>query len=144
MQLDGVDTPIGDPYLGVVTGFQPAGRAPAPAPLDLLQDFVNTEIPEWSQDDLGSPAALSAWLVERGLLDADAGLVAPEAFVRARTLRSCLRSLALANTTGQAPEPGDSAASVEELGALRFVLAVGDDGAPVIAPAGEGVTRLCQ
>jgi hypothetical protein len=74
-----------------VTGFQPAGRAPAPAPLDLLQDFVNTEIPEWAQDDLGSPAALSVWLVERGLLDAGSPLPSPEAFLRARTLRSCLR-----------------------------------------------------
>ena len=131
----------GDPYLGVVTGFQPAGRAPAPAPLDLLQDFVNTEIPEWAQDDLGSPAALSAWLAERGLLESDPTLVSPEAFLRARALRSCLRSLALANTTGRPPEPAGAAASLDELEALRFVLAVGADGAPVIAPAGEGVDR---
>ena len=74
---------LGEPYGGVVTGFQPAGRAPAPAPLDLLQDFVNTEIPEWAQDDLGSPVALSAWLGERGLLDRDAEPASSEAFVRA-------------------------------------------------------------
>ena len=125
-----------------MTGFQPAGRAPAPAPLDLLQDFVNTEIPEWAQDDLGSPAALSAWLVERGLLDPDAEPASAEAFLRARTLRSCLRTLALANTTGLPSEPRRcSRAGVAELGSLRFGLAVGDDGAPTLAPAGEGVDR---
>jgi len=129
----------GDPYLGVVTGFQPAGRAPAPAPLDLLQDFVNTEIPEWAQDDLGSPAALSTWFEERGLLDPDAEPASSDAFLRARALRSCLRSLALANTTGVPHEPAGVAASLAELGALRFVLAVGDDGSPVLAPAGDGV-----
>ena len=122
-----------------MTGFQPAGRAPAPAPLDLLQDFVNTEIPEWAQDDLGSPAALSAWLVERGLLDAGSPPPSPEAFLRARALRSCLRALALANTTGAVPEPAAAAAALAELQPIRFGLAIGDDGAPTIAPAGEGV-----
>ena len=59
-------TPPTSPRLALVTAsFQPAGRSPAPAPLDLLQDFVNTEIPEWAQDDIGSPAALADWLVGR-------------------------------------------------------------------------------
>ena len=138
--IAGVDTMPADPYLGVVTGFQPAGRAPAPAPLDLLQDFVNTEIPEWAQDDLATPAALSAWLAERGLLDPRDGPASADAFLRARSLRSCLRSLALANTTG-IPPGADATAGVAELGPLRFALAVGDDGAPTLAPAGEGVDR---
>ena len=131
-----------DPYLGVVTGFQPAGRAPAPAPLDLLQDFVNTEIPEWAQDDLATPAALSAWLAgARAARSPDAEPASADAFLRARSLRSCLRSLALANTTGMPPDPDATAASLAELGPLRFALAVGDDGAPTLAPAGEGVDR---
>ena len=113
--IAGVDTVPADPYLGVVTGFQPAGRAPAPAPLDLLQDFVNTEIPEWAQDDLATPAALSAWLAERGLLDPRDGPASADAFLRARSLRSCLRSLALANTTG-IPPGADATAGVAELG----------------------------
>ena len=121
-----------------MTGFQPAGRAPAPPPLDLLQDFVNTEIPEWARDDLGSPAALAAWLTARGLLEPATGPVTPEEFLRARALRSWLRSLALANTTGLPPEPRDMAASLAELESLRFVLAVGSGGAPVILPGGEG------
>ena len=124
-----------------MTGFQPAGRAPAPAPLDLLQDFVNTEIPEWAQDDLGSPAALSAWLGARGLLDPDAEPASSEAFLRARALRSCLRALALANTTGLPLEPGAATGGVDGLVGLRFGLAIGNDGAPTLAPAGEGVDR---
>ena len=124
-----------------MTGFQPAGRAPVPAPLDLLQDFVNTEIPEWAQDDLGSPAALAAWLGERGLLDPDAEPASSEAFLRARALRSCLRALALANTTGLPLEPGAATGGVDGLGGLRFGLAIGNDGAPTLAPAGDGVDR---
>ena len=125
-----------------MTGFQPAGRAPAPAPLDLLQDFVNTEIPEWAQDDLGVAGR------PVGLARRSAGCSIPvpqpasaDAFLRARALRSCLRALALANTTGLPPEPGAAAAALAELGPLRFGLAIGNDGAPTLAPAGEGVDR---
>ena len=130
-----------DPYVGVVTGFQPAGRDPAPAPLDLLQDFVNTEIPEWAQDDLGSPAALSAWLVERGLLDPAPGLPPPRPFsVPGRCGRACGRSRSPIPPACP-PEPAAAGAGVAELGSLRFALAIGDDGAPTLAPAGEGVDR---
>ena len=125
-----------------MTGFQPAGRAPAPAPLDLLQDFVNTEIPEWAQDDLGSPVALSAWLGERGLLEPGRRARFVGGISPGRTLRSCLRRLALANTTGRLPlEPGAATGGVDGLGGLRFGLAIGNDGAPTLAPAGEGVDR---
>ena len=82
-------------------GFQPAGRAAAPPPLDLVQDFVNTEIPEWARDDIGTPAELGAWLQARGLL-AVAEDVTAEDFVSARELRAALRSLAFLNTTGEA------------------------------------------
>jgi predicted RNA-binding Zn ribbon-like protein len=123
-----------------VTAFQPAGRTPAPAPLDLLQDFVNTEIPEWAQDDIGSPAALADWLAGRGLLDSS-DAVTPEEFLRARAFRSCLRSLALANTTGRPLTPDARGAWSDELGRLVFALELGPDGAPSFAPAGDGVDR---
>jgi predicted RNA-binding Zn ribbon-like protein len=86
----------------VADDFQPGGRAPAPAPLRLVQDFVNTEVPDFDQDDVATPAALTVWLAARGLAKAsdevDAAL-----FVDARALRSALRDLALANTVGTAP-----------------------------------------
>lgn len=84
-------------------GFQPAGRAPAPPPLDLVQDFVNTEIAVWAVDDIATPQALAAWLHARGLLGAEA-VVDPDAFVRARALRSVLRELASLNADGSIPD----------------------------------------
>jgi predicted RNA-binding Zn ribbon-like protein len=84
-------------------GFQPAGRAPAPPPLDLVQDFVNTEIPEWARDDISTPRELAAWLRSRGLLGQDE-VVDAEVFVSARSLRAVLRELALANTLGRGPD----------------------------------------
>ena len=84
-------------------GFQPGGRAAAPAPLDLVQDFVNTEIPDWARDDISSPALLAGWLRARDLLDEDEA-VSAEGFVAARELRAALRELALLNTLGNAPD----------------------------------------
>jgi predicted RNA-binding Zn ribbon-like protein len=83
-------------------GFQPAGRAPAPAPLDLVQDFVNTEIPVWAIDDIATPDALADWLRSRGLLSR-AAIVDSGSFVRARALRRILRELASHNTRGATP-----------------------------------------
>ena len=84
-------------------GFQPGGRAAAPAPLDLVQDFVNTEIPEWARDDISTPSLLEGWLRERGLLEAGE-TVSAAGFVAARELRAALRELALLNTLGAAPD----------------------------------------
>lgn len=123
-----------------MTALQPAGRTPAPAPLDVLQDFVNTEIPEWYRDDLASPSELSAWLVAHDLLE-PTNDVSPEAFLLARALRSGLRALALANTTNRPPAPEERAMRSAELAGLRFVFEIGADGKPRIAPAGGGAER---
>lgn len=123
-----------------MTAFQPAGREPAPAPLDLVQDFVNTEIPEWAQDDIASPGALAGWLEGRGLLEPGA-LVTADGFLCARALRSCLRELALANTTQQPMSAETSAGRMAELDGLRFGFAIGADGEPRLVPVGVGVDR---
>jgi hypothetical protein len=93
---------------------QPGGRTPAPAPLDLIQDFVNTEIPEWQVDELASPSQLLAWLRERDLLEADA-LVGAEEFLLAGEVRAFAR--------------------------VPLRLAAGDDGRPRLVASGEGVER---
>ena len=101
-------------------GFQPGGRAPAPTPLDLVQDFVNTEVPDFQQDDIASPEQLAGWLRRRGLLVGDEA-VRPEEFVAARALRVLLRRLALSNNVGEHPDAELS----ELLGAATAPLDVG-------------------
>jgi predicted RNA-binding Zn ribbon-like protein len=116
--------------------FQPGGRPPAPEPLDLVQDFVNTEIPDWNRDDIATPDALEAWLQGRGLL-AGRDRVDADTFVAARALRAALRELALANTLGKPPAPERREAIDDTLGA--FPLAVRLTGsAPGLAPAADG------
>ena len=118
---------------------QPGGRTPAPAPLDLVQDFVNTEIPEWAQDDLATPDALGDWLIQRGLL-APGERPDAAAFVRARALRSALRALTLAHTTG-VPPAADSSSIADALGALPFTVGIEHSGTPRVVPAGDAVER---
>ena len=120
-------------------GFQPGGRAPAPAPLDLVQDFVNTEIPDFNQDDIATPAALERWLLERGLVGPD-DTVDGETFVAARALRAALRELALANTLGAAPDADRRAGIDAALASFPLVVRAGNDG-PGFAAAGSGARR---
>ncbi len=119
------------------SAFQPGGRLPAPAPLDLVQDFVNTEIPEWARDDIATPSELAGWLAGRGLLPAGSSVDA-ESFLQARALRSYLRALALANTMGEALAPTAWRPPAGELGALRYRLEVGAGGEPRLVPADPG------
>lgn len=106
--------------------FQPGGRAPAPAPLDLVQDFVNTEIPDWNRDDISTPAELRVWLRARGLSAGDE--VDAELYVAARALRSALRELALANTLGEQPGAARRGVLDAALGAFPVVLRTSDEG----------------
>lgn len=118
---------------------QPAGRAPAPAPLDVVQDFVNTEIPEWHVDELSSPAQLGAWLAQRSLLDGGETVDADE-FLLARDVRAALRQLALANAAGSTARLERERADAS-LARVPLRLGVGTDGRPALAPSGDGVER---
>jgi predicted RNA-binding Zn ribbon-like protein len=121
-------------------GFQPGGRAPAPPPLDLVQDFVNTEIPEWARDDVGTPDALGDWLRERGLL-ADDEPVEPAAFVAARALRVALRELAYLNTVGRAPGDDDRVRVAAGLAPVSLSVEVDRHGALAVVGGGDGAMR---
>jgi len=105
----------------------------------LVQDFVNTEVPDWHQDDIATPDALAAWLRDRGLIGGDDDVDA-DAFVAARALRAAVRELALANTLGVAPGVERREAIDAALGAFPLVVRAGIDGAGV-APAGAGAWR---
>jgi predicted RNA-binding Zn ribbon-like protein len=116
--------------------WQPAARPPAPPPLDLIQDFVNSEIPEWGVDELRSPAQLRGWLRRRELLRRSDGVDA-QTLLLARGLRDVLRELALANTVG--PPQADSRAQIEAgLALVPLRLGVADDGRPSVLPGSGG------
>ncbi|HYI75283.1 MAG TPA: CGNR zinc finger domain-containing protein [Gaiellaceae bacterium] len=124
--------------VSVAAGFQPAGRAPAPPPLDVVQDFVNSEIPVWAVDDLATPDALASWLRARALV-ADGDTVDASAFVRARALREVLRELAKRNTRRAESDEALRAefASIAAETPLRFCL--GERGDVRLEPAADGV-----
>ena len=116
--------------------FQPGGRAPAPPPLDLVQDFVNTEIPDWARDDIATPELLESWLRGRGFSTRPRRSTPPASSPRANCARAAL--LALANTLGVPPAEAllDSlaAALAESLSASSPTRRVGL--VPVAAGAG--------
>ncbi len=123
----------------VPPGFQPAGRAPAPPPLDLVQDFVNTEIAVWAIDAIATPEALRDWLRGRGLLgDTE---VDAESFVRARALRDLLRDLAFRNTHARRSDDELRAAFASIASVVQLQVQLDDGGDLRLEPAGEGVER---
>ena len=120
--------------------FQPGGRAPAPPPLDLVQDFVNTEIPEWARDDIARPEELGDWLRSRGLLGREES-VDPAAFVAARALRATLRSLTLLNNVGGTVDASLRDTIKRAVLDLELDVGVNDDGRLVAMPGGSGANR---
>ena len=82
-----------------------------PAGLETLRDFVNTLDREDVTDDVATPEALAAWLVDHGLLPASESDLSAGDHARAIELREALRRMALANN-GEQPSP-EAAAIVE-------------------------------
>lgn len=121
-------------------GFQPAGRAPAPPPLDLVQDFVNTEVAVWAIDEIATPDSLRDWLHARGLLG-DARVDA-EAFVRARALREFLRDLASRNTHGTVDDDELRAMFDSAAAEARFRVVLDQHGELRLESARDGVDAV--
>jgi predicted RNA-binding Zn ribbon-like protein len=91
---------------------QPGGRAPAPAPLELVQAFVNTVDREHGPDLLDDAASWRAWCERR---DFDPGAAAPGA---ARDVREALRAQLWTNAghaAGDASARLDAAADAARL-----------------------------
>jgi predicted RNA-binding Zn ribbon-like protein len=116
-----------------------ADRQPAPAPLNVIEDFVNTyEIDGDQRTELfAAPADLAHWLEERGLIDAG-GELADADRALAVQVREDLRALLLANNG----EPLDEGAleRLEEIGGrallrVRFT----SPGEARLDPAAAGV-----
>jgi len=82
--------------------LEPGGRPKAPGRLQLLQRFINSwnhELPpEW--DRLGTPQSARTWLRQSQLITTRTKVSATDA-ARLRAVREAIRSLVIANVTGQ-------------------------------------------
>jgi predicted RNA-binding Zn ribbon-like protein len=122
---------------------QPGGRRPAPPPLALVQDFVNTRNVEAGTDVLEHGDVATAWLADAGLIGA--GVVLDDADAdELRTARETLRELLASHHTGTIPAP--VAASMARLARRARPRLAFDDGVLRAVPAGDdidaAITRL--
>jgi predicted RNA-binding Zn ribbon-like protein len=105
-------------------GRQPAGRAPAPGRLGLVQAFTNTfwDLDRHGADEWETAAAYGAWLTERGF---DGAQATEQDRVTAIRLREALRDLARLNHDDADPASSPALRTLDELGrdaalAIRF------------------------
>lgn len=110
---------------------QPGERSPAPGPLKLVQDLVNTVDLEGGTEELRTPPRLTAWAREHG--------VAGPAFDAAGladvlVLREALREVCEAHA-GLDVSPGTLDALAALLGRAPLRLAVDAEGAATLHPA---------
>src|SRR4051794_31911689 len=112
----------------------------APAPLRLVQSFVNTVDLEHGREWLGDPHELAVWAVERRV--APPGTRFDEAdLARAVDLREALRALLAANRDRQR---NAAALAVLTKAAHAAALTVSfDEGAPTLESRADGVDGLC-
>lgn len=112
-------------------------RAPAPAPLDLVEAFINTRDLESGADELASTSGLRSWLVDRQLIKTGES-VSERDRRQAIRLREALRRSALANNSAAA-----EVRTVRELNQLahdaRLVVAFTDNGSARLDPSVPGV-----
>jgi predicted RNA-binding Zn ribbon-like protein len=108
----------------------------APGPLRIVQELVNSADVEHGREWLADPDTLCRWLVERGLLPADAAVTAAD-LRRIVNVRAALRSLLLENN-GAVADPDARAALSESAQRARLTL-VWDERRATLAPRAEGV-----
>ena len=116
---------------------EPGQRAPAPDPLRLVQDFVNTLDVENGTDLLSDSAGLAEWLRDQGLPGSGGPLTSADVAATAE-LREALRALLRANAGG---EPDPQAAAIVNRAAQHAPLRIRLDPAgraTLEAAAGDG------
>ncbi len=117
-----------------MTTTESSGRAPAPGPLRLVQEFVNTLDAEDGRDLLADRETFCAWSQEQGLTIPDP---APDGrdIAAAIELREALRALLRVNSGGE-PDP-EAAALVNRMSAGAPVrVELGPDGAAALHGSG--------
>lgn len=114
---------------------QPGERAPAPGPLLLVQDLANTVDLESAEDELRTPADLTAWAQRHDLPELAFGAADLAA---ALDLREALRDACQSHTGTRLPDA--AAAKLEQL--LRsapLLLAIDAEGGASVRPT-DGLT----
>jgi len=111
----------------------------APGALEFVREFVNTADLEAGEDRLDSPAALVAWLAERGLVDGGTA-AGPTDLRRAIELREALRAILLAHAD-HSPEDRAAPGGVLDAAARRARLRVAfaEDGRSRVVADADGV-----
>ena len=116
----------------LLPGHEPGGRDPAPGPLRLVQQFVNTYNQELPGDGIGTSEQLVAFCAEHALA-LDAPVLAADV-ARAVELREALRLLLMANN-GHPHDPAAGAVVEHAARAAQLTLQLGDGGAALVAQA---------
>jgi len=108
-----------------------------PHNLQLVIDFVNTLDVEDDEDRISTPAELTRWMRDQGLIAGDAPALRAAHVTRATELREALRSVLLAHTHG---ERDDAAGAEIERAGERGQLSVRlhPDGSVQISPRAPG------
>jgi len=116
---------------------EPGDRGPAPGPLRLVQQFLNTRNGESRAraDQLGTPQKAGRWLVARGLVTPGT-TVGEEDRRRLVETREALRALVLANQGGRVG--ATHLRILNDAGATAVTIGFGLDGRPRLEPADEG------
>lgn len=113
----------------------------APAPLRLVQLFVNTVDLEHGREWLPEPAALAAWAGEQGLVPA-ATRFSRRDLERALELREALRALLRANRNAN-----EEGAALEILSHVarraRLTIDFGRGDPPTLEPQAHGIDAVC-
>jgi predicted RNA-binding Zn ribbon-like protein len=111
-------------------------RAPAPAPLDVVEAFINTADRETGADELATTRGFRAWLLNRALITR-AAAVDERDRTQAITLREALRRAALANN--KAERDGQAIRELNRLARdARMVVTFDTGGAPRLNPSATG------
>jgi len=114
-----------------------AQRLAAPAPLDLVEAFINSADLETGSDELATTDELRAWLVARGLITR-ATAVSERERKQAIKLREALRRAALANNNAMVD--GQALRELNQLAReARMVVTFASDGGAQLRPSATGL-----
>lgn len=121
-----------EPQLLTVRTFRDPGN-PAPDPLELVRQFLNTSTHEKPYDAFATVEGAARWLDETGLLGRDVELD-EDGLERLRVARHGLRAVAVANRAGEGYGPLIGLLN-RELAAAPVVVQLREDGSSELIPA---------